>query len=123
MISDDNDTAQAETVHTFVWEWHLEVSPGRLWPHVSDTDRVNRLAGLPSVTYRTLPLEGGGSRVYAEIHLLGLIPLRYREHPFEWVENHRHSIRREFAAGPLHSYTSRVELFPETHGTHLVQTL
>jgi class 3 adenylate cyclase len=123
LLSDGNDTAQAEAVHSFVWEWHLGVSPERLWPCVSDTDRVNRLAGLPSVTYRTVPLEGGGSRVYAEIRLLGLIPLRYREHPFEWVENHRLSVRREFTAGPLHSYTSRVELFPETHGTHLVQTL
>jgi class 3 adenylate cyclase len=123
LISEDNDTAQSESVHTFIWEWRFGVSPEQLWPHVCDTDKVNRLAGLPSVTYRTVPIEGGGSRTYAEIRLLGLIPLRYREHPFEWVENHRLSVRRDFESGPLHSYTSRVELFPETKGTHLVQTL
>ncbi|HBK79209.1 MAG TPA: hypothetical protein DDZ83_05915, partial [Nitrospinae bacterium] len=65
----------------------------------------------------------GGSRTYAEIRLLSFIPMRYTEHPFEWVENLRHSIRRDFDAGPLYSYTSRVELFPEAHGTHLTQTL
>ena len=123
MSSEDNDTAQSEEVHTFIWEWRFGVSPERLWPYVSDTDRVNRLAGLPSVTYRTVPLEDGGSRTHAEIRLLGLIPLRYREHPFEWVENHRLSVRREFESGPLHNYTSQVEFFPEAQGTHLVQTL
>ncbi len=97
MLIDGNDTAQADAVHTFVWEWRLGVSPERLWPCVSDTDRVNRLAGLPSVTYRTVPLEGGGSRVNAEIRLPGLIPLRYREHPFEWVEGARR--RGFFIAG------------------------
>ncbi len=31
--------------HTSVWEWSLAASPERLWPYVSDTDRLNRLAG------------------------------------------------------------------------------
>ncbi|MEE9256474.1 MAG: DUF5939 domain-containing protein, partial [bacterium] len=123
MISEGSDTSQPGAVQKFVWEWHFGVSPERLWPYVSDTDRVNRLAGLPPVSYRIVPLESGGSRTYAEIRLLGVVPLRYMEHPFEWVDNHRHSVRRDFDNGPLHSYTSQVELFPESHGTHLVQTL
>ncbi|MEE9257233.1 MAG: DUF5939 domain-containing protein [bacterium] len=118
-----NDKAQPGKLHTFTWEWQFDVPPDRLWPYVSDTDLVNRIAGLPPVTYRIVPQESGGSETYAEIRLLGFIPLRYREHPFEWVENHRHRVQRDFDRGPLYSYSSQVELFPEGHGTHLVQTL
>ncbi len=123
MISKEADTTNPGEVRNFVWEWHLAVPPGQLWPLVSDTDRVNRLAGLPPVRYRTVLLPDGGSETHGEIRLLGLIPLRYREHPFEWVENLRLSVRRDFDGGPLFSYSSSVELFPESRGTHLVQTI
>ncbi|OGL66809.1 MAG: hypothetical protein A3J27_11345 [Candidatus Tectomicrobia bacterium RIFCSPLOWO2_12_FULL_69_37] len=111
-------------MRTWAWEWTLPAPPGRLWPLVSDTDRLNRLAGLPPVKFRFEPLPAGGSRTVAEARLLGgLLRLRYREAPFEWVANRRYAVRRVFGRGPLRWYTATVELHPAGAETRLVQTI
>ena len=46
------------------------VPPEKLWPLVSDTDRLNRAMGLPLMRLRAEPLETGGSRVIGE-HPIG----------------------------------------------------
>ncbi len=113
---------ERESVRSFVWEWRLAAPPERLWPLVSDTDRLNRMAGLPAVRFRFEPRPSGGSERFAEIRLLGVFPIRYRELPFEWVENRRYSARREFPGGPLRWYAVTAELFPDGAGSRLVQT-
>jgi len=42
LIGDGSGTAQPGEVHSFVWEWHFDLPPERLWPLVSDTDRASR---------------------------------------------------------------------------------
>src|SRR5262249_32776519 len=37
--------------YDFVWE--LAASPAQLWPHVSNTERLNRAVGLPGVQFTT----------------------------------------------------------------------
>ena len=124
LLGEEAPAAQAGPVETWAWEWRLAVPPGRLWPFASDTDRLNRLAGLPPVRYRFEPRPGGGSRTLAEMRLLfGLVRLRYEETPFEWVLNRRYAVRRTFARGPLREYVAASELHPEGEGTRLVQTV
>lgn len=124
LLGEEAPAAQAALLRTWVWEWTLPAPPERLWPLVSDTDRLNRLAGLPPVRFRFEPLATGGSRTVAEARLLGgLVRLRYRETPFEWAVNRRYAVRREFGRGPLRWYTAAVELHPGGEETRLVQTI
>jgi adenylate cyclase len=108
------------------------VPPERLWPLVSDTQRLNRALGLPPMRFTVQPLPTGGSRVVGE-HALGdtvvallrtlfpdgprwrggerlarrlsLAVVRWIEHPFEWEAPRRYAVLREYSWSPF-------DLFP-----------
>lgn len=71
----------------------LDASVARLWPILSDTDRTNRMIGLPAFE-RTQPDRDLVQIVYG--HFLG-VPVSWREHPFEWIFEQQFSVEREFA--------------------------
>lgn len=107
-----------------LWEkqftWDLQSSPSELWPHVSNTERLNRAAGLKAVTYRTEKKQNGGQRKLGSVRL-GAVLVEWEEHPFEWIENRRVGILREFSAGPFRWFLSSVTLTPRPEGgTRLV---
>ncbi len=71
----------------------LDAPVERLWPILSDTDRTNRMIGLPAFE-RTQPDRDFTQIVYG--HFLG-VPVNWREHPFEWIFEQQFSVEREFA--------------------------
>ena len=71
----------------------LEAPLELLWPLISDTDRVNRLVGLPAFE-RTEPDQDLTQLVHG--HYLG-IPVAWREYPFEWVFEQWFQVERAFA--------------------------
>jgi adenylate cyclase len=71
----------------------LDAPVERLWSLLSDTDRTNRLIGLPAFE-RTRPDHDLVQIVYG--HFLG-VPVSWREHPFEWIFEQQFSVEREFA--------------------------
>src|SRR5439155_15518221 len=93
-------------VISYEWSWELEASPQELWPHVSNTDRLNRACGLPAVQFTTQAAEQSGGSVNRDltgsaaeapgnppptrvkrtgrIQKLGLT-VAWEEHPFEWI--------------------------------------
>lgn len=97
------------------WEWDLESKPDELWPHVSNTDRLNRAAGLHAVEYRTEKNPDGGLRQFCSFRLAGMT-IEWEEHPFEWIEGQRMAVLREFATGPFQWFVSVVELTPNAQG-------
>jgi adenylate cyclase len=105
------------------------VAPERLWPLVSDTQRLNRVLGLPVILFTAEPLPTGGSRTIGA-HPLGsavlsllaqVLPLppvlpsdesvlrrlpslpivRWEEHPFEWEAPRRYAVLRDYFWSPL----------------------
>ncbi len=105
------------------------VPPDRLWPLLSDTQRLNRALGLPVILFHAEPLPTGGSRTIGA-HPLGsavlsmlaqVFPLpptlpsdesvlrrlpslpivRWEEHPFEWEAPHRYTVLRDYYWSPL----------------------
>ncbi|WP_020468195.1 protein kinase domain-containing protein [Zavarzinella formosa] len=109
----------AEYVHT----WDLKSTPAQLWPHVSNTERLNRAIGLPAVRYeiRRDPLLG--TRRFAHANVVGF-KMEWEEHPFEWIEGRRMGILREFIRGPFVWMLSVVELISRPEGgTTLRHTL
>jgi serine/threonine protein kinase/class 3 adenylate cyclase len=115
--------AVSPTTREFVFTWNLRSSPAKLWPHVSNTERLNKATGLPAVWYETRKDENGAVRRFAHARVIGF-DMTWEEHPFEWVEGRRMGILREFARGPFEWFLSVVELSPNgTGGTALKHTL
>ncbi|MBL8683392.1 MAG: protein kinase [Myxococcales bacterium] len=93
----------------FVFEFDLDASVEELWPYVANTDKMNRAAGLAPVKYDVRGVTPGVSERVGSNSALG-IPLRWREHPYEWIERKRHAVFREFQSGPVLWYSAEVEL-------------
>ena len=91
------------------FEWNLASSSQKLWPYISNTERLNRALGLPSVTYRTERDPQLGLRKFGSFKLGG-VQITWEEHPFEWVKGERMGILREFDTGPFKWSMSIVSL-------------
>jgi len=106
----------------FDWVWELEASPRQLWPHVSNTERVNRALGLAAPDFSTRIAPDGGVERYAGFRRI--VPFSWREHPFEWIEGQRFGVLREFQQGVFQWFVSLVELQPgSAGGTRLVHQI
>jgi serine/threonine protein kinase/class 3 adenylate cyclase len=111
-------------IMSFDFVWELRNSPEKLWPHVSNTERLNRAIGLSSVDYTVTANEQGGSHRFGKFRKLGM-KIGWQEHPFEWIEGRRMGVLREYHEGPIKWFTSIVELTPRSGGgttlSHRVQ--
>ncbi len=113
-------TSGEEASGTWQFEWDFVPKPESMWPHVSHTDRINRALGLPPATFTKTVRDGQGVVTMAEANFAGM-KMRWREHPFTWIENREMTIFREFESGPFQWVLSHVELHPLAGGgTHLV---
>jgi serine/threonine protein kinase/class 3 adenylate cyclase len=113
----------AKTVQ-FEFTWDLEASPQQLWPHVSNTDRLNRAVGLSDVQFTSHADPTRGVRRFGQFHKAGMA-IGWEEHPFEWIEARRMGVLREFSRGPFKWFVSVTELVPRARGgttlTHSVR--
>ncbi|MEW4486758.1 protein kinase [Thalassoglobus sp. JC818] len=101
----------------------LKSSPSQLWRYISDTPRINRAVGLPPVEFSSSVAQNGDVTQVGNVRFAGF-KMSWIEHPFEWIENHRMSILREFAHGPFDWIYSDVELRPAAGtGTELRQRI
>jgi len=102
------------------FEWSLTASPAELWPYVSNTDRLNRAAGIPAVAYEMVRDDEGRPHKFGQFRMGGM-NVRWEEHPCEWIEGRRFSILREFPAGPFVWFLSTVELVERPDGGTLLK--
>lgn len=90
------------------------------WRLLADTDHLNRSIGLPSVEFS--PLNGAKGELVREAHAraYGIVPVRWKEYPFDWVRERRYLVRREFEGGPLAVIEVGLELEPAQSGVHVL---
>jgi serine/threonine protein kinase/class 3 adenylate cyclase len=100
---------KASAIQVYTFDWDLAASPEQLWPYVSNTEKMNRAAKLAPVKFEVHGLEPGSAEVFGSNRAAGLT-LRWREHPYEWVEGARHCVLRVFDRGVLRWYVAQVEL-------------
>ena len=93
-------------------ELDLESSPEQLWPLVSDTNRFNRDAGVPSVERLGV---GDNARRRLRLTRLG-VPVEWEEEPFEWVRPQRFSVMRRYITGPIESMLTSATFEPRPGG-------
>jgi len=86
------------------------------WRLLADTDHLNRAIGLPSVAFSSLPdplIRRARARAF------GVIPVRWREFPFDWIRERRYAVRREFEGGPVAVIVVGIELLPAQAGVRV----
>ncbi|HEY4244939.1 MAG TPA: DUF5939 domain-containing protein, partial [Kofleriaceae bacterium] len=101
---------RASRVVTYAFEWDLAASPEALWPYVSDTDRLNRAAGLAPVRFSIESTNASATQTGTSRAAGGAVSLKWREHPYEWIEGSRHVVLRVFDGGLLRWYVAEVSL-------------
>jgi serine/threonine protein kinase/class 3 adenylate cyclase len=104
----------AKVIH-YDWSWELDAPPQQLWPYVSNTERLNRAAGVPAVQFTTRPEPGRRVRRFGRFRKAGLTAA-WEEHPFEWVEGRRFGVLRAYHEGPFKWIVATVELEPRLGG-------
>jgi class 3 adenylate cyclase len=105
----------------WTWRWLLKSSPEQLWPALSNTDRINRIVGLPEVRFRSFPLARGARRE-GNFKILGM-DITWDEFPFVFVAPKTISVLRRYHNGPLLEMESTSELRPVGTGTEIVHTI
>lgn len=94
----------------YEFSWDLRSQPVELWPHVSNTERLNRAIGLEDVDWEQAgPDDAGAVRRFGQFQVAGM-RLRWKENPFEWVAPRRLGVLREYESGPFHWMRSSVSL-------------
>ncbi len=104
------------------WEFRVPGTPEQLWPYASDTERFNRLIGIPAVTYQEAPDPRGGIKRLASFRFRG-IPIAWQELPYEWREPEELSIRRLYPKGPMTEFFLQLRLVPDGAFTRLIYRL
>jgi serine/threonine protein kinase/class 3 adenylate cyclase len=114
----------------YEWSWELVATPEQLWPYISNTERLNRAAGLAPVDFREEQEEDAEAKKVesnvrpARVRRFGSfrkagIGVAWEEHPFEWIEARRMGVLREYTAGPFRWLMSITELESLGTGTRL----
>jgi eukaryotic-like serine/threonine-protein kinase len=115
-------SAPASTTSTrYVVALDLQATPARLWPHVSNTDRLNKAIGLVAAIEDVI-IDGDDVKRTGRSRQVGF-PIAWEEHPFEWVFEQRLGVLRDYSEGPLRWMRSTVELTPTSTGTRLIHTI
>ncbi|MBI2896786.1 MAG: adenylate/guanylate cyclase domain-containing protein [Deltaproteobacteria bacterium] len=91
-----------------------ESDPPAIWRVISDTDRLNRAAGLGRLTIA--PRSDSSASRFDVRTVSGGLPMEYAERPFEWVEAERFSVRREVRKGLIRTLEHAFGLAPRDGG-------
>jgi class 3 adenylate cyclase len=102
----------------FEWRWTFGAPPEVVWPVIADTERFNRAAGIPPVTFEMMSSPERG------IYRVGRVKqgsrwLVWDEHPFDFEEPRRFSVLRRYHSGPVAEAEFMAELAPKDGGTEL----
>ena len=97
-------------------EVRLASPPAALWPLLSNTNRMNRAAGMPF--NEVSRLKGTlDRRVSAK---LGPLTIFWRERPFDYVADRGYRVTRVFENGPLARFEGGLRLTPDGTGSKVL---
>jgi class 3 adenylate cyclase len=104
------------------YTYRFDVAPEALWRAVSDTDAVNRDAGLPPVRYTFEPRPEGGPATIAHARF-GPLAVEWEEPPFTWEAPYRVCVERRFRGGPFLRFNSDVHVVADGTGSRIEHTV
>ncbi len=86
------------------------LSKSKVWELLSNTDHLNRVIGLFAVQFSPAQFDDASFYREANAKALGLVPIKWREYPFEWVKEERYAVERKYLSGPLKGFYGGVYL-------------
>ncbi len=95
----------------YTYEQDYPLNRETVWKLLSDTEHLNRFIGLFPVQFS--PAKKTGSQPFyreAFAKVGGLIPLKWKEYPFQWVENETYTVERHYFDGPLKHFYGGISL-------------
>ncbi|MEI7025165.1 adenylate/guanylate cyclase domain-containing protein [Paenibacillus sp. y28] len=96
---------------TYVMEESVPLPRKRVWELLSHTDHLNRVIGLFPVLFDAAEQGEAGLYRRAAAKAFGLVPMRWKEYPFEWVKHESYAVTRLYEGGPLRSFYGGIRLF------------
>jgi class 3 adenylate cyclase len=100
------------------WIFNFDSSPDAIWRYVSNTERFNHEAGLPTIKAEEIPQPEGGSRRVIHQSLYG-VELVYEEPQMEWVyaqQFSRQALYHPSPLNPLSHFRMHAKLMPRPEG-------
>jgi serine/threonine protein kinase len=97
-------------IQSYEFSWELPASPEALWPFVSNTEKMNRATGMAPVRFEIESMGATAGPATTGNQRVAGLALRWREHPYEWIEGSRHVVLRVFERGVLRWYVAEVTL-------------
>ncbi|WP_240414473.1 adenylate/guanylate cyclase domain-containing protein [Paenibacillus periandrae] len=93
-----------------VYEQEYALSRDKVWELLSNTEHLNRVIGLFPI--RSTSFHSHNTDFFQELSakVAGVVPMRWREHPFQWVKHVRYDVVREYRGGPLKRFWGGIEL-------------
>ena len=86
------------------------------WDLISNTDKINRSFYKNPIIFDMAEDKNGGSLLYGKsISSLGIVS-KFREFPFEWIENKFFSVYRIFSKGPIKKMQFRCNIIKNKNG-------
>lgn len=104
------------------WEWDLDVPLAKLWPLVSDTQRVGKAIGFGPWNFKATADARGGARRHGSVTNGGMT-FEWEEHPYEWVAPREMGVLRSYTKGPFAAIRQHVTLDPHGERTKLVHLI
>lgn len=103
------------------WVWHLRSSPEALWAYAANTDRFNRDAHVPPIAVLRGDAEFPNYERRLRMHRfslgrLKLVPIEWKESPFEWIKPQRFGVLRTYSQGPVLYMRTATELRAQPDG-------
>ena len=101
------------------WVFDLAASPAKLWPYVSDTNRIFRILGAPPV--KELSFSRNTPKGFLELsHSILGSQVTWQEEPFAWETPFRFKVTRNYKIGFLRHLNIFTECLETDHGTRLI---
>ncbi|KIL51254.1 hypothetical protein KP77_07660 [Jeotgalibacillus alimentarius] len=113
----------------YVFKKIYPVSRQKAWELLANTEHLNRVSGLFPVDFSDTAFDDKKIFRYANAKAMGLIPLKWREYPFEWVKEEVYAVERKYESGPIKrllwevAFKDSAELLDDgTFGTEITGT-
>ncbi len=113
---------QSDNSYNFKWRFSLMAKPEKLWPFISDTNKLYKHAGQFSITKEAFSRNNvKGFLELASTKLSG--NQAWIEEPYYWEKPYRFGTSRFYKIGVLKQLTISVNLIPDEKETRLITNL
>ena len=90
----------------------VNLPPATVWGLLADTNELNKYVGMFPVKFNQIIEEDDQLIRWADTSVFNMVPMKWKEHVFEWVRNSHYSLEREYIKGPYHSVFWNIRLEP-----------